>query len=728
MFVMRPLGLLIAIVVALAPIARAEEAVTLPPAPVAPANPSYTGGTENRHDQFLQWRDAHAKWRQAMKAWQASLTPAQTAELERREAQKKQAREAAHKAMQEEFQRRRRLPIPADGYTWQQAATARHFDSGTIAALRRDGIAFGPSLKQSFSPYLGGPFFITSDSLLNAYHVLFEDSFRQYELRQCVDLRKNLAFVLQQARQHLGESKFPVQDTAPAWRQVQYVVGPALRLLGSASDLFDPEVRPEIDRQVEKIRAARDQELPSWLAPAEAQFPALDYRACKPIGFYARDEKLSDYFRAVRWLQSVPFRANRPVEVAAIGMLGDGLGMVRNFDAERYFRVYAVLLGATDTRGLPEAAFDFQNFFDTRDGATWSQAIRAKEQWLLRDTIPEDQWSELDWDELLADASQKLSRIVYHVLPAYRTRDTELFQNLADRGAEPEGLAIAAMLGSGFARAHLQHLTPPQVDAASKQIAAPDENHRTSEQSLYEQYLETLQTLTAPPPPDAPAFMRTEAWQAKSTETILSGWAQLRHTFTLQAKRSELYFGVTIAPPGFVEPNPEFFSRMADLIERARSLLDVHRHRWDDLASISRQLDALAQKELRQRPWSPQDERFLKAYGERIAYVMGYDGNSYEVPNDDAPRWTEVHHDDIHNTWLAVAVGRPRLIYVLYPWNGMEILCEGSVLPYYEYASKERLTDDEWKRRLDSPDAPQLPVWLQPYLGVKSPPLAKNTE
>ena len=131
----------------------------------------------------------------------------------------------------------------------------------------------------------------------------------------------------------------------------------------------------------------------------------------------------------------------------------------------------------------------------------------------------------------------------------------------------------------------------------------------------------------------------------------------MRHTFTLQAKQSQNYFGMALVPPGFVEPNPEFFARMADLIERARGLLDGNRDRWDELASATRKLEALAHKELRLQPWSPEDEKFLKSYGERLGFIMGYLGNSYEVPKDDAPRWAEVHRNIPNDASLAVGVG-----------------------------------------------------------------------
>lgn len=98
---------------------------------------------------------------------------------------------------------------------------------------------------------------------------------------------------------------------------------------------------------------------------------------------------------------------------------------------------------------------------------------------------------------------------------------------------------------------------------------------------------------------------------------------------------------------------------------------------------------------------------------------MGYFGNSWLSPRDDAPRWVAVSHDPMHNKSLAAAIGRPRNFYVLYPWNGMQVLCTGSVMQYYEYDSPAQLTDSEWKTLLDSPQAPDLPDWMGS--GVKPP-------
>lgn len=75
------------------------------------------------------------------------------------------------------------------------------------------------------------------------------------------------------------------------------------------------------------------------------------------------------------------------------------------------------------------------------------------------------------------------------------------------------------------------------------------------------------------------------------------------------------------------------------------------------------------------------------------------------------PRWGEIVRYPRRNDLLAAACLH---FYVLYPWRGREVLCEGDVLPYYEYRSPAVLTDGEWIRQLGGPDAPLHPVWTQP--------------
>ncbi|HWZ95487.1 MAG TPA: DUF3160 domain-containing protein [Opitutaceae bacterium] len=781
---------------------------SLPPEPLPPRLRGLTPEQQG---------EAEEQYRRVISAWDDSLTKGQV------ELRYKQQSESYHKERRELSL----LPSSAQGYTWQSAAQIAQLSDEEIAHLGRDKILIEDRMfSQWFQAYTEPQrsVFITSDSILNAFHVLFEDSFRELELRRSPQLRKNLEIIVEQARENFKSSGYPADATAPGWRQAQLVVGPALRLLGTPLDFFDADVRQEIERQVAKIRAAEAVELPEWLGPPSATLIALDYRRCRPVGFYAGTPRLADYFRAVRWLQMVPFRADRDNELSAICFLGYGLNANPDSTAKYFFDQYNALIGLADERDLSEAAYEFQNLFSDSE-KTWKDKLFSLRQWLLRDTVSTHDFRKLcDSMRLPPNAGDNLAEIQLHVLSASRLPDAVLFQQLANDGASPEGLAVATMLGSTFAK---KHITNIPADKLAKALAAAQrerahKSHGWRQQSaLYEDYLRVLDSLFMPPDSSAPDFMHNEAWAAKSCQTALAGWAQMRHALTLQSKLSEEYLGLTEVPPGFVEPNPVFFDRLAGLIqrtseslysagaftpteeyiaerlsedaaflealgfdkpgaapseeeklnladqthyreviwedkaylhswkeptsgldspaefqsyfhnliaafreeadryERGEGQLDPRdtgaRERWVELERSARRLEALAYKQLRQQLWTDEETDFIKAYGKIMAGVMGYAGNSWLTPLDDAPRWVEVHANPNTDTSLAVGIGRPRLIHVLYPWNGTEILCQGAVMAYYEYPSKQRLTDGEWLQLLDSKKAPPLPDWIAPY-------------
>lgn len=803
-------------ILALAHVGTHAAPPELPPPPTHYPHSEERGKSPDAIDQLTE------QYNQAHKAWHNSLTPEQQA--------------AYSASLRSSFGRPPSLPTPGRDYDWHTSAKQKGLTPAEIAQLDRDKLLLEDiSLRQSFEAYTmpRGPVFITSDSALNAFQVLFEDSFRELELRRAFALRVRLENIVTEVREILADkhrNSFPVAELQPGWRHAQLVVGPALRLLGTLPEFFDADTRAEIEQQLGKIRAAATVELPPWLAPASRTLLAIDYRRCTPVGFYTDTESLQNYFRAVRWLQCIPFRADRADELTAIGLLAYATNQSYRDRTEAFFRTYATLLGRPDDPALPEAAYEFQNFLTLRrDSIDWKTNLIDKRRWLLRSSIARDEWKKLnDSLRLPPSAADKLGEIQFRVLSPYRLPDSIALAKLSEPDRLPSGLAVAALLGSDFARRQLANIAPEKLDAAL--TAAREDWHATKKgdryviPSLYDRYLDTLAALHLPAEPDAPAFMRNEAWAAKSCLTTLASWAQMRHTFTLQAKQTVHYLGMTETPPGFIEPCPEFFRRLADLVESVERALDeadvflpssgaeaerlrhaaadlealgvvsatassdmlehfsadqlrryssavsaldgdapemfatvansegspadfqkAHRElienfrqraddlaagkitpaperstsqeRWDALKTLTRRLEALAHKQLRRQPWTTDEASFIRKYGERLAFVHGYFGNSWLTPRDDAPRWTTVAHDPNSDTQLAVAAGRPRLIHVLYPYKEGEVLSTGAVMSYYEYgASGAPLTDAEWRTKIDGPQAPLLPVWLSPYL------------
>ena len=117
--------------------------------------------------------------------------------------------------------------------------------------------------------------------------------------------------------------------------------------------------------------------------------------------------------------------------------------------------------------------------------------------------------------------------------------------------------------------------------------------------------------------------------------------------------------------------------------------------------------------------FSWEEKEFIKSYGSEIAEIMLYAGDSHISPRDDAPKIVDVFTNTEEGRCLEVGIARPRALLVLYPYKGKEILCIGGVLPFYEFTSKDRLNDREWKKMLDSKNRPSVPSWLKPLVGSK---------
>ena len=719
--------------------------------------------------------------------------------------------------------------------------------------LRRDKLIIGSKdYPQIFTPYFAlgkapdSIRFITSDAALAAYHALFEDSFRELELRRAFRLRSDLEKLYAACKSYSGDKK----TTYPP-ALIQHILGPALVILGlpANTDNFSENLLPEINRQAALIRAAEIEECPPWLDYSkEDPFFKIDYRRCKPVSFYAGNPALADYHRAIRWLQLAPLRATNDDELDAWAHMVNVSG--KSFwdeppDFTASLTGHSTFVGPiadrtiiVDDLSILSACFEFgtSNMELTPEQNQANHRARLREV-LLSNERRNPRRSAIN-DEIRLQPEEdapSLSEIRFRVMPTHALPDAEILSACLAAAIHPNGLTVAAFFGSAFAHERMPKI--PKNDDGSK-WAAMNKRARylmlpqnSEPRSLYADYIDVLRTLNAPPVKEAPAFMRGLPWQIKTCQTQLASWAQIRHTYALQAKLSVLYFGAmadkTRPPPGFVEPNPAFWREYIRLVERTISLLDKNsvfspspaeiaqdfrthadnmeslgllrddmtldmlqkpeiiealrragnmlydvdfslsnqirdadcfstitqfrEHsrqaievlrsaatqieqgqkkiryadddpplatRWDMLVKFARQLETILAKQLDEIDLTDSERHAIISFGYCLAHAMGYFASSSHTPRDDAPRWAEVAHDpNPPEQSLAAATGRARALHVLYPWRGRELLCTGAVLSYYEeWAPTKRLTDGEWKQKLDSPAAPPPPAWLAPIL------------
>lgn len=705
--------------------------------------------------------------------------------------------------------------------SWMESAQACGLDPTSMSLLEKNRFVITPKVyQQIFSVYLSGrtPQFITSDSILSAYHVLWEESVLRLENSMAARLPAILTYLVDQ----LKESEPSVQGNpalaSSAKRRALLVLGVALRLLNDSFRLNVHEMDEILAKESSLIGQAEGQRLPEWLGPADNSLIALDYSRYKPRGFYTRSENLQRYFRAVAWLQSIPFRVNRDEEFLAILMMGQCLGghgvdgYEKKWESQSFLQGFRYIIGANDNWDLLDALHQFGHIRHLSFEEDTLQGLRTG----LFDSIEYYAEPSLINDQIRIPPTipQEADEPEFRVLSPLRTASAILFHRTTDRQkylrAYPSGLEVAILLGSSFAEAKLQD---PQKAELLEAIDSCRAYLRGN--SLYLFYLYALQALLDDPEPDAPDFMKSEAWQAKSCNTALAGWAQISHTWVLQSKQVRSYGCEFQVPTGFVEPEPEFYSRMAQLGDFSRifleqgdafatdyegiiaslerlttqligvrdkesfrqlvsnlSLVDpmanimavrlidqcaldtpegaeayfskqrqrlgtlladmksgksiedpefreliAFRHfdlaeLWHHFSTVCRRLEVISHKQLRQISLSESENSFIKDYASSLAGIMFYGGNSFISPRDDAPRVADVFTDGENHEYLHVGIARPQQIYVLYPWKGSIILCEGAISPYYEFVSHSRLTDETWRAILDTDQRPGLPEWM----------------
>ncbi len=182
------------------------------------------------------------------------------------------------------------------------------------------------------------------------------------------------------------------------------------------------------------------------------------------------------------------------------------------------------------------------------------------------------------------------------MISAARTPESVLFTRTTDirsfpgRGF-PSGLEVCAALGSDLARLRIgaeEHWGPQVLETI---VGGPS---FLDGESIYEEYLACVAALVDPPDSGAPGILAGDAWKRKSCQTVLAGWAQLRHTWALQAKRSVTYMGESLSEskPDVVEPDPEFFARFGRLATRTRDALAVLGALAPDTREIAREIRA----------------------------------------------------------------------------------------------------------------------------------------
>lgn len=591
----------------------------------------------------------------------------------------------------------------------------------------------------------GLPAFVTTDSVLHTYHILFDYILRMLEVQRfspdIVDLSK-LLFDESAAQ---ADSASDQVKTAALKNTAFFAV--ALTLLGESPDV-PADAKNMVQSELSLIQGHQ----------GFAESPIFgydeDYSQYVPRGHYTRNDTLKKYFMAMMWYGRMSFRlkikddpelareqTRRAILITLAlkdrkfdlwkGIYEPTVFFVGETDDLSVFDYNGLLLDVYGSNiGLSDLADDvkLQAFID--------KALKLKEPKIVSTLL-----TDIDYQESGMDTIKGFRFMGQRFIP-----DSYMFQELVyakvgtldDPRLFPMGLDVMAVLGSARAYEILDKVYgetryanyTKQMDSLKQQFAALKADTWT--QNLYWCWLYCLMALLNEKGDGYPSFMKKQAWADKELNTSLGSWAELRHDTILYAKQSYgMLTGIVIppAPPhGYVEPNPELYGRLASLtgmtIDGLNSrglLLDVFSDRLNQLKNLLVSLKSISEKELAGAAPSDDDYSLIKNVGNSLENITTFPPDVKDaITNDTDDKMAivaDVHTDPNFGQVLEEGVGSPYHIYVAVPVDGKLIVAEGSAFSYYEFKQpmSDRLTDEKWQDMLKNNQAPDTPEWMKSF-------------
>ena len=622
------------------------------------------------------------------------------------------------------------------------------------ARVAANGFAVSPGDTKEFyelyerARYDNLPVFVSSDSLLHVYHLLFDKTLRKAETTAFIPMLTRLDAELLRSAVAQYEALAGTPWAEAARRNAAY--------FAVAVKLLDPTWEVPLG-----LRDLAEPDLASIEAHAgfgpSAIFPAYpqgeDWSQYVPRGHYTKSEALGRYFKAMIWHGRMTFRASDVTETrqAALLTLAYNQTTVDSLPAAELWagiyeptvffvgrsddltpRVYGEALATA--YGTPAAPGDLVDEAKFAAFQTAIEALRAPQ--ILGMVVAKP----------TATADTKGLRLMgQRFVP-----DAFVFQRLIADAVPgrplPSSLDFFAALGSERALAHLTTAGATALPNYSQNMTELRQtfsgySDEVWTQNLYWSWIHSLRPLLDPPGDGYPQFMRSPVWLDKQLTTALGSWTELKRDTILYAKQVYAEAGYDSMPPpeparpkGYVEPVPALYARVAALTRMtidgltSRGLLrDEDKAALTAMEQLATNLQTMAEKQLRGEALTTDEYERLRFYGADIeALTFAADDEAVYQGRGGFPAGGEdlqaaVAADlatDPSGQVLENAVGRVFEIYVVAPVEGRLVLTKGGVFSHYEFTQPlaERLTDEAWRAKLDAGAAPPLAAWTSGYL------------
>ncbi|MFW9939811.1 MAG: DUF3160 domain-containing protein [Candidatus Thorarchaeota archaeon] len=600
------------------------------------------------------------------------------------------------------------------------------------------------------------PIFITTDTMLHTWHLIFDHILEDVEEEIFYPLLSTLINgIVSNALQRYLEGSITSETL------IYFFV--ASEFTNSSNNEAPSEITTASTKIVNAI--LREISINSAIGEFNTDLTRRfidDFSQYKPRGHYTNSKSLENYFRLFKWLSRTPFFFDD--YCGQIYLKSTPHEMIQSaLETVWLLKNTTITFLEQEVSGL-EIWTIFKSFLDVVVGQT--NAITP----LIIDDIYKDligtSWN---LDDINNDLISQLQMIILndstiptpkspYIIDAFAsstsspktfvlfgerlTLDTYALNHLVlpyitDRYL-PTGLDFAATCVES--RRSLKHLEPefdkyPELSNQINTVKNEINNISSVEkQTIHWQWIESLKDISGSEPgcnetPVIPEFMSSNAWLDEKLTTIMGSWAQLKHDLILYSQQSATMV-ICSTPMGYVEPYPEFYSQIGNLSQMYKSSLlplesigfDFSNYDYyalralDDFYEASQMLEKISYKELTGRPLNEEEKQFIMETYEESGicggpFVAGWlsriigkldpeYGTANPYPNSRTSLVADIHTDLNSGDILHLATGLLEPIIAIVPgWEGNEIAVVGPVFSFYEFAlsAYQRLNDQEWR-------------------------------
>jgi len=644
--------------------------------------------------------------------------------------------------------------------------------------LVKNGFVVQPAYNDEFfslyesNRYSFTPNFITVDSMLHNYHLMFDFLLKQLEEQKLYqELGKLNAGMLSDSLDQFNSLTGTEWENAAKRNVGFFAVGS--KLLDSQVGI-PSVVKSEVEKELALIDAHQgiDKSPVANInrSPDSPETYREDYSQYIQRGHYDKSKQLKAYFKSMMWYGRLTFRLKNDDEIKSGILITLALNKEINQTAwNKIYQPVNFFVGKSDdityyqfkdlvktvygeNPAIQTVSGDINKFssFVALTGNLEPPLINSMP--IFSSSIQPDREKEIKGFRFMGqrftvDASI-FQRLIYREVgdktgscQNFKPEETDC---LSGARCLPKGLDIPAAMGSTEATNIVAGQGETQYACYSENlskmrsyIAGLSPENWT--QNLYWGWLYQLRPLLDEKPEGYPAFMRSPAWVKKDLNAFLGSWSELKHDTILYAKQVYAEMGAggigEKDDRGYVEPNVFVYARLASLLkmtnvglEKRGLLTPDMKDNLSKMEQLAISLKTISEKELNNEKLTDGDYELIRSFGGQLEHFW------LEV-NKDEPQFKESTSPrdylyenpaaivadvatDPNGRVLEEGTGKIFEIFVVVPVDGKLKITKGGVYSYYEFEwpMTDRLTDKKWREMLISGKAPPLPEWTNAFV------------